>query len=223
MSKFILPVLSAGLAVVVALSCGDGSSGPSGPSGDDWFPLSVGNTWHYIIDGYVIAYIDTVDADGTLDRDIMSLVSHQQGFDLYECRTISSITFYPDTGMSWTVTETTFVYLYEDSTEVRAYDDTVETDHELLAVLPLEVGNTWYSYDDSAYVCEVMSLSASVTVPAGSFSDCAHILTTDSTQTEYSYNSYLHQGIGLVKEVIDDLETLGATHLEIDLDTYNLN
>lgn len=219
-----LTAMVALLGVSLMLGCGgDGGTGPSEPQGDDWLPLAVGNTWHAVLDGYLAAAGDTTDVDGTLDREVMSLTSHEQGFDLWELRAVSSMTFYPEQGTSYTITDTTTQYLYEDSTEIRGYNDTISTDYELILMLPLEVGNTWYPEAESVLVREVMSLSASVTVPAGSYTDCAHLMDTDATQPDDAYNIYLHRGVGLVKEVIDDEEPLADSHLEMELESFSLN
>lgn len=90
-------------------------------------------------------------------------------------------------------------------------------------MLPLEVGNSWYTYQDSSIVREVLSLSASVTVPAGSFSDCAHMEDTDTSSTDYSLDSYLHQGVGMVKQVQDDVDGPSVFHIESDLESYTVN
>ncbi|MBN1433902.1 hypothetical protein JW921_04025 [Candidatus Fermentibacterales bacterium] len=224
MKKNVFVVLCAIVAsALILLACGEDSTGPSGPQGDDWMPLAIGNHWQSVIEGYLTAAGDTTDVDGTIDRQVMGIVSHDQGFDVWEFRTISSMTFYPPQGGSYSLSETTLVYLYADSLEVRIYEDTLTADFELVLDLPLEVGNTWYSYPDSSWISEVISLTASVTVPAGSFTGCAHIEGSDPAQPGDTYNSYLCRGVGIVKEVVDEDDVLADSHVEMELESYDLN
>lgn len=198
-------------------ACGSDSTGPSEP--EDWFPLAVNNTWHYGLDGYWIAASgDTVDWSGSFDRTVTALREHQGGFQVYELRTIMHlINTTPDTTVE--TRDTLYIYLRETDSEMQGYDDTISTDYELIAQFPVTLGDTWNVYSDSTLAREVTSTSATASVPAGTFSDCAIISETDSSWPDYSWNTYLKRGVGIVYEIMDHEN---YEYLEISLENYTL-
>jgi len=149
--KMILVILAA--AVLIAASCGNDSTGPNPPPEEDWMPLTVGNWWNYIADGYMIpgSSADTVDIEGTTERRVTALLDHSGGFQVYEFRSIMNLIFIaPDT--TYANLDTTYVYIRITDDEIQAYDDTVSTDYMLLAPLPLVLSQTWKPWDDSTTV-----------------------------------------------------------------------
>jgi hypothetical protein len=215
-------VFTAAIAAAVLTGCGSSSTGPSGPV--DYFPLAIGNTWNFSIDGYLIqaGSADTILLEGTLQRAIVDTTQHQQGFEVWVLKDIVAITFIQgDTTI--TMRDTSFAYTFETSNEVLAYDDTVSTDHEIVSKLPVTVGETWepYSYD-STTVREVLSVTASVPTPAGNFTGCAHFRDTDSAYPEENFEFWLAPGVGFCKIIIHEVDST-EVHYDGELESYVVN
>jgi hypothetical protein len=124
---------------------------------------------------------------------------------------------HPDT--SFTVTDTMEVYLRNTGDEMRGYSDTVTTDYEILARFPFTEGDSWQAWADSTVTYQVASLTSSVSVPAGSFTDCALLRETDSSQPDYTWDHYFHRGTGFVR---DSVTILGQQLLTIDLVSWGI-
>ncbi len=217
--KITLMLFSAAMLLTV-FSCGNSSTGPNPPPEGDWMPLTVGNWWNYDMDGFMIpgSSPDTLIVGGTFNRTITALLNHSGGFEVYEFRTVMNMTFTsPDT--VYTDVDTTYLYIRNTVDEIQGYDDTVSTDYLLLAPLPLTLNETWNPLQDSTEVREVVSLDASLTVTAGSFSNCAIIRETDPTEPDEQWDEYLHRGTGIISDRTthgDDLE------MNINLESYNV-
>jgi hypothetical protein len=206
-------------AIVLAAACG-GSSGPQSPTGD-WMPLSVGSEWYYDAEGYMATISgDTFDVIGSVTRTIPSLVPHQQGFNVYTLHTVTELEYvFPDTTIEYRDT----AYAYETETEFRGYEDTTGILYETVVRYPINVGNSWKPYPDSLSITrEVMSISETVEVPAGSFGNCAFLRDSDSVNPERYTELYLAQDVGPVRHVIHDFyeEDSVTAHVEVDLVTY---
>lgn len=207
------------IVLSVLISCGSDSTGPEPPPAD-WLPLSVGNWWSGEIDGFMLLGIqaDTFDLSGSMDRTVTALVEHQEGFQLYRMETVMEMEVtHPDT--SFTVTDTMEVYLRNTGEEMRGYSDTITTDYEVLARFPFTVGDSWQAWEDSTVTYQVASLTSSVSVPAGSFADCALLRETDSSQPDYTWDHYFHRGTGFVR---DSVTILGQQLLTIDLVSWGI-
>jgi len=63
-----------------------------------------------------------------------------------------------------------------------------------------------------------VSLTASVTVAAGSFSNCAIIRETDSTEPDEKWDQYLHRGTGIISDRITQGDDLV---MNFNLETYS--
>lgn len=207
------------LLVAVFSSCGDGTTGPT-PAEEDWLPLAVGNWWNGDIDGWFISYTDadTVLLTGSFDRRVESLQDHQGGFQVYEFVTYSDMVLtHPDTVM--TMMDTTTTYLRNTGDEMRGYVDTISEDYELMARFPLTLLDEWYPWPDSTqYTTEVVSLSASITVPAGAFNDCAILRDLDAGDPTYQWDHYFHRGTGMVR----DLLVSDELRMDIQLNTFSV-
>ena len=207
------------LLAVVLSSCGDSTTGPT-PAEGDWLPLAVGNWWSSDLNGWYITYTDadTVLMTGTTDQRIESLQDHQGGFQVYEVVTYTDLILtHPDTVL--VMMDTTSTYLRNTGDEMRSYDDTVSEDYELLARFPLTLLESWNPWPDSTqYRTEVASLSASVTVPAGTFDDCAILRDLDTGEPTYQRDLYLHKGTGMVRDLVDSDEL----HVDVQLHASNV-
>ncbi len=212
-------ILLAGAAVLMVVSCGDDPVGPGpGPTGD-WLPLSVGNWWTGELSGYMSMDADTVDLSGSSKRLVTALLDHSGGFQVYEFRTIMEMNFTstePDT--SWTWIDTNFVYIRNTGDEMRGYDDTLSTDYTLLAPLPFTLGETWNPDSDSSAICEMISLTASISVPAADFTNCAIIRETDPGSPDEQMDTYFHRGTGILSEQVSE----DGVQFRIDLESYSV-
>ena len=216
MKKF--AITSGAILIAFLFACGGDTTGPDPAPEGDWMPMTVGNWWNYVYDGFIFigTSLDSFDLSGSAERRVTDLLQHQGGFQVYEFRSQSEmILTNPDTTMTYA--DTQFVYIRNTGDEMRAYQDTVSTDYDLLALLPMTLGESWLTQPGDTHENEVTSLSASVTVPAGSFSSCAVITQTDTQEPTYQWNSYFHDGTGIVWDFVK----LGdMQEITVSLETY---
>ena len=206
------------LLIAFLFACGGDTTGPGSAPEGDWMPMTVGNWWNYAYDGFVFigTSADSFALSGSDERRVTDLLQHQGGFGVYEFRSLSEmILTNPDTTMTYA--DTQFVYIRNTGDEIRAYPDTVSTDYDLFALLPLTLGESWLIQPGDTHENEVTSLSASVTVPAGSFSGCAVITRTDTAEPTYQWDSYFHDGTGIVWDfiILGDMQ-----EISVSLETY---
>jgi hypothetical protein len=179
---------------------------------ENYFPLTVGNTWDYEMTTTTIIVIDTVTSDTTVDTGAMDLDINEEttldnGTDVFEM--ITTVTF--DDTLIPSFADTSYIdetedYLLEYSTKA----DTVPSDTML--ALPLEAGKTWADYEAIG--------QENVTVPAGTFNDCWKVRGIDNSDTMYMY---LAPDVGMVKMSQDWAEADSITHeMLIELKTYTV-
>ncbi len=186
MLKLIL-VLSILFTFLAAACNGPATYSPPLP----WVPLSVGNFWVYDIDAMWFDEGDTTFISYQIEKQIIDLIDHTQGFQVYEQRSISHF--------DATEPDTTFYYYYETDEELRRYASLNSKEYYLELSFPLEMGQTWNSYNDSTlvFVRTVIDTDKTQNTPAGLFTDCALVQETyfeDNTQ-QFSYS----RGCGLVQ------------------------
>ncbi len=211
-------VTSGALLIAFLFACSGDTTGPGPTLEGDWMPMAVGNWWNFVYDGFTFfgTSTDSFDISGSAERKVTALLQHQGGFEVYEFTFQSEMTLMnPDTTMVFA--DTQFVYLRNTGDELRAYQDTVSSDYDLLALLPLTLGESWLTQPGDTHENEVTSLNASVTVPAGSFSGCAVITQTDTAEPTYQWDSYFHDGTGVVWDFVKlgDLQ-----EITVSLETY---
>ncbi len=209
MKKIILFSMAVSLLSVLS-TCGNDSTGPE-PRSENWMPLSVGNCWSSTIEGYNIdpAGPDTFDLGGSVERTVTALLDHQGGFQVYEFETLMEMSFTnPDT--YYVVAETLYIYLRNTGDEMREYQDTVSTDYMVIALFPLTLNEIWPASPVSDTNYEVVSLDASVTVPAGSFGNCGIIRETNLNAPDFICDRYFHRNMGIVRDslVYGDLQKI---------------
>lgn len=215
-----LVTILAVVSLLVVFSCGSSSTGPSG--NDDYLPLAVGNQWNYSLSGYATAFDDdTTFFTGSNITVITGTTTHQQGFQLYISQDSSTtIMTSPDT----TITIITTSYLQKSDTEIRLYDDTTTADYKLFVKLPITLGDTWTPVLDTPEISRtVLSLSASTTVPAGSYSSCANLRDTSTEAPDFYFNLFLARGTGVVKYVINDASSESVIYMAYDLTSSIIN
>ncbi len=220
MRKFL--VFSAVISLLTVFGCGNDSTGPS--ANDDYMPMAVGNQWNYSLSGYYItAAADTITISGSNITEVLGVTTHQQGFQLYTLQdSTTTIMTTPDT--SSTSTDASIVYAYDADTEWRIYDDTTSTDYELLMKLPVILGDSWIPDTPEPTITRtVLSLSASVTVPAGTYTSCANLRDTDSTEPDFYFDLVFSRGTGVVKYLINVTDSTGTIHLVYNLSSSIIN
>jgi hypothetical protein len=213
--RYFIPLLFLA-SVLMTIGCGSSSTGPTPPG--DYVPLTLGNTWNYSVEGYAYSPSqDTITITGTSTQTITAIVMHQQGFELYEFLNVGVITITtPDTTI--TSTDTTSMFIYETDTELRVYDDTISTYYELAFPLPVVLGDTWLpDSEDPTVTREVMSVTETVSVPAGNYTNCALMSDTDSEDPGAVFDMYFCPGLGNIKQVVADADSASTSYMEVVL------
>ncbi|MCK5842289.1 MAG: hypothetical protein KAH31_08990 [Candidatus Sabulitectum sp.] len=217
MKKQLLVILIATVSLVI-IACGDDTTGPSNTG--DWFPLSVNNWWNSEMDGYWLSSTqDTIIWTGSFENRITALMEHSSGFPVYENRVYMTLNnTLNDT--TWTTVDTMFTYLQVTDEELRCYDDTTSTEYDILLKFPVTLDETWAHADSSDKTMQVIDIAASITVAAGTFSNCVVVRETDPVGSNFAYaDYYYHRGIGQVKTIMTvSTENMYA---EVDLQNYN--
>jgi len=214
------------LVPMLLVACGDsgGGTGPSPPP-EGYYPMQVGSIWHYVLTGTESDDVGDWIVTGEETWNVTGDPTHDQGFKVFAVEIAWEKTYTPvGGGTSYTMNDTYTDYVYVDDDVVRWYDLLSSTSYFVDLELPLAVGNRWdYWPDFPGYAnIEVMSLSASVDVPAGNFVDCAH-LSFDYGQAPDDYlNRYYAEGTGLVSQI--QHEDNGVTDVftyEFELTSYS--
>ena len=159
--------------------------------GEGWFPMQVGTCWCFDLDGtaeYMGYYFDIT---GSRVLDVTGTAEHTLGFDVYVTLDTVIMTVM---GMSDTTATTWYFHVCADMVEV--YSDLYQTAAERLLELPLAVGDSWYDAFYTYY--EVISLSETVSVPAGVFSGCALVYSEASGDPVWN-NTWYADGEGIVQ------------------------
>lgn len=220
------------LCVVVSLmliTCGDtsttGPTEPPPPPPEGYYPMQIGSVWQYSLSGTETNSSGNWDLSGTEIWTIAGQSVHDEGFNVYQLNVDWSTTYTPTGGgTSYTTSDSYTDWVYVDDNVVRLYDYLSATTYSQWLQFPLSVGNTWNYWPDlpGIAIITVESMSASVTVPAGTFDGCAH-LSFDYGQAPNDYlNRYFAEGTGLIKQVYHvDSGTTDIFTYEIKLTSYN--
>lgn len=197
--------------------CGSNSSGSS--ADPDYLPISVGNHWDYDVDGYLAdARGDTVLAEGSFVREATRTVTHENGLVLFELVSRFSMSVqFPDTVVVWS--ETSYSFAFDADSELVGYDDTLSAEYEIIMKLPPAAGETWEPFADSTIVREVVSLSASISVPSGNYTECIHLRDTDTADPDFLWNMYVAEDIGPALFIIEQADSNSFSHMEIELES----
>jgi uncharacterized protein YceK len=164
---------------VLALVSGCGNSGspadPQSESDASYYPLSVGNQWVYDRSGTMtVAGIQTGTVNGANVTDITDQVPHSSGFNVYVqeinlCDTL-------ETAGQTIISDSTYTtYLRVADEGFFSYLSLIVSDSASFVPFPLQVGATWQFSQDPPITGEILSLSETVSVPAGTFDDCLEI------------------------------------------------
>ena len=193
------------MVVILALASGCGDKTPSGPpTGSDaaYYPLSVGNQWVYDKDGTIsISGVTAGTISGSEVTDITDKVPHSGGFDVFVQEMCLSDTL--EMGGQTFITDTTYTtYMNVTDEGLHIYTNLTDPDSVSIVPFPLEVGLTWQFSENPPMTAEILSLTETVNVPAGTFENCMELKLTWMEQgntveniTDYAPN------VGKVKNV----------------------
>ena len=188
-------------------------SGPAGYSSvASWKPLTVGNWWIYELEDMWIEGPDTTYFSYLLERRITDLLEHEDGFPVYEERSIS---YYNEEDP-----DTSFIYLSKTDEELRTYSSTSSNYSFLELKFPLTLGQNWYYSDDSLMIVpsEVIDIAKTESTPAGTFMDCAVVSQGWSEAPDFVYEISYSRGCGIVKYTISDTDFAST----VSLQSYNV-
>lgn len=182
------------LLPVLCLIIGCGSE----DTADGFFPVAVGNVWTYDMT-YRMIVMDTIEYLGTSTTEITGEAVTNSNVEVFE--QVTSM-IWDDTTMMTNSADTTYIYLSDD--HMLIYNDLADLAPDTSLVLPVEQGNTWTVYADTAdtMTAEVIE-QADVTVPAGTYEDCWDIQYTSLGQTQ---DNWFADGIGIVRHRMTMIE-----------------
>ncbi|UCD18865.1 MAG: hypothetical protein JSU64_05400 [candidate division WOR-3 bacterium] len=179
MKRIFASILLACIVLFVGTCGGEGDG-----ENDGYYPLSIGNTWDYMV-GMTVEQPGTISIFMGNSRDeIIGTTQLAGGTSVFEWITSITLDGYSDSG--------TF-YIHETDTAVYVYESLNDTVPDRYLELPLENGNTWTVNSDVAAI--VLGI-VDVSVPAGNYTDCWEIAYIQSSDTTFAY---LARGIGEVK------------------------
>ncbi len=210
------------ISLLIVFGCGSDSTGPSGNT--DYLPMAVGNQWNYSVSGYSIeAGADTIIISGSSISKVLEVTTHQQGFQLYAIHdSTTTIMTTPDTTI--TCITTAMTYAHNADTEWRIYDDTTSTDYEILMKLPVTLGDGWIpDADEPTVMRTVLSVSETVTVPAGTYTDCANLRDSDSQEPDFYFDLLFSRGTGVVRFLINESDSTETVYMAYALTSSIIN
>lgn len=209
-------------ALVLAASCGDddGGTGPgeSGAGDSVYYPLAVGNTWEYDRSGTY--NVDSVEygISGEATVEITGTATHSQGWGVFvEVSTVSDTI----SGFS-TNSAVCTVYVWQDEDGMHGCPHLTDTDSCWTVPFPLVAGNTWTYATQPPTTGEVLSMDVDVTVPAGSFEECAEMRTMCLEQGNYSNTTDYAENVGMVRNVFTQEAGVYNTTVDMTLESYQV-
>ncbi|MCK5134060.1 MAG: hypothetical protein KAR40_18160 [Candidatus Sabulitectum sp.] len=221
MKKFISVVL------VLSFVVGCGDSSPAGPhSGSDsaYYPLSVGNQWVYSRSGSIsVAGIPISTISGENIADITGQVSHGEGFQVYVQEYNLSDTV--DTAGQIVVLDSTFTtYMNVTDAGVYSYLSLAGSDSVGFVPFPLQVGATWQFSEEPPMTGEILSLTETVSVPAGTFENCLEMRITwiEAGNTVENVTDFA-PNVGRVRNVYTQSYQSVVTTVTSELMSYSVN
>lgn len=195
------------LSVILALAvfaAGCGKSDPAGPSTPtNHFPIKVGDYWDYSITGEGNISGTSFTLVGIARMEVTGTSWHVEGFDLFKVRFNESVILISGGAPQDTLNSQWEEFYRVQETQVIAYDSNADTTPFKFLELPLTAGNTWNpGFDDPAGKFEVISVSAEITIPMGTYTNCGRVHYTNSTDPNYYQHFYFIPGKGLGRRYI---------------------
>lgn len=193
--------------VILIVGCGEDEEGTV------FFPLSVGNEWNFDMTMTETTPSDTTVVTGTQSQEITAETTLDDGTAVFEQTMIMTM----EIDTLTTIVDTSIEYIEETEDFLLAYDNKADTIPDTVAALPPEVGKTW-NVDDST-TAEYIG-QESVTVPAGTFSDCWKMVQIESTNDTVWI--YVADNVGPVKINWIGVEADTTNEMLMELDNYDV-
>jgi hypothetical protein len=213
-------------SLMVVLSCGDNSDpvGPTQNNDSEYYPLAIGNQWIYSRSGSIAAAgLQVGTVSGVAEIEITGTATHSEGFEVYVQE--NSIT---DTTVLYSqtyITDSTFTeYLRVTDSGLFGYPHLTDTDSSYTVPFPIQQGATWVFSDAPLTTGEILSLTESVTVPAGNFNDCMEmrLIWSDSGSTVTNTADFA-RNVGDIRNVFQLVYGALTTTVTNSLETYTVN
>ncbi len=189
-------VFAACLAAFLA-ACGDGSNGPS--AAEDYFPVATGNEWEFDLSG--TGTVDTFDVEisGSMEIGVGDTVQLDIGLTAFEVTSEVIQILDVEQGMwSDTTIEIDTFFWHVAGGQIGQYETLDDSTARLIHSPPIEPGRIWFpGPDEPNGSYEVISVDGTVTVPYGTFEDCAHIF-HDNPDSLSESDDFHAPGIGPV-------------------------
>ena len=157
-------------------------------AGTAFWPLAVGNIWEYVMT-LTITTPDTTIVTGTgiQEQEITAETTLDNGTEVFE----QVMTMAWDDTLMGDYVDTSYIEETEDY--ILMYESKDDTEPDTMAALPLESGKSWNMDSGTATVVG----QESVTVPAGTFSDCWKIAFVDADTMWV----YVAENVGQIKTI----------------------
>ncbi len=170
-------LVHAAVLTILAMSVSCGDDDPFNPGQNDdsrYYPLAVGNTWNYSRIGSFNVDSLSYTVTGASTVRILGTAEHSGGFEVFLEETVVA-----DTIQGLTVINSIDTSYIRVTTEgFFGYPGLGSADSSWTVPFPLVSGMVWMFQTEPEVTGEILSLSATVTVPGGTFDECAEMRTT---------------------------------------------
>lgn len=194
--------------VVFIVGCGGDEEGTV------FYPLSVGNEWNFDMSMTETTPSDTTVVTGTQSQEITAETTLDDGTAVFEQRFITTM----EIDTLTTIVDTSIEYMEETEDYLLVYDNKADTMPDTVAALPPEAGKSWTV--DHNTTAEYIG-QESVTVPAGTFSNCWKMVHVDSGSTDTTW-IYVAEDVGPVKINWIEVEADTTDEMLMELETYTV-
>ncbi len=216
-------MLSAAIVLSVFACKSDSPAGPSTGSDSDFYPLAVGNTWTYDRSGsFSAGGVQVGTLSGKSVVEITGTASHSGGFDVFvQESTINDTTVL--FGLTAISDSTITDYLRVTGDGFFGYPHLTDTVSSYTVPFPLKNGATWRFAAKPPITGNILSMSANVTVAAGSFSTCMEMKASHNDSTiSFSNTTDLARNVGVVKNVLVVADSVITSTVTNSLETYTV-
>jgi hypothetical protein len=201
--------------IIMTLSCGKSTTGPS-ENDPVYFPMAAGDYWLWSYTYSTQNLPTDITEEGTRLWTVDGVVSHSQGFQMFQVTVSDSVVVFDGGSPVDTVFSEIVEYYRVLDSGVSYYYTTEEAPSWLLLDFPLTLGKTWYDVENALY--EVMSVDTTLTLPFGVAANCAWVLSSFTHPDPHTFDSWFCMpGVGLVKRVFHQDISGSIYHSEFEL------
>lgn len=184
-------------------------------AGTAFWPFAVGNIWEYIATQTMTTPDTTIVwGTGTQEQEITAETTLDNGTEVFEQVTITTLIVQFDTIFADTSLMVDTSFIQETENYILMYESKDDTAPDTMAVLPLESGKSWNMDSGTATVVG----QESVTVPAGTFSDCWKIAFVDADTMWV----YVAENVGPIKIIWTETNTDTTMEMLMELEDYDV-